>query len=514
MLALSIAAAVWLVWHRALDFFFSQDDFASLGRAAGMVPRLHGPWRYVGIQLTFDLLHSVAGLNPLPYHLVSLLVHAGCSLLLFALLVQRVSRPAALVATVFFAVHPALMHAVYWISVLCDSLALLFGLAALVLLERPAAQRWGALPLFALSLLSKESTLLLPAAAIWLARRDAGASTAPPGRSGLRGRLAEPVRLGLAALSAAYLIYFSTSAYATYFVPAGTAAAASTPSTAAYSLGIGAGLLWNFLTLTGWAVNFALPTVRGFADAVDPGVYPWAAGATVVWLLGLRSAPLRRGGWLTGGVLYLLFVLPVLPLAHHTYHYYLYAPIAGLAWCVAALVETATARFAAAGRWLAGLAIAALLAWNGYAMVLKNETMLFLVPELRSDPVIDRARVAGRVCEDLGASNLPPGTRLAFWSPTLGALRRPAGPDSGGETYMERNVRTALLDGLAVRVMYPQVDTVAFVRDYHSLPDPWRYAVYRLDGSLRVATSAELDTVLTRFPATRGPALGTPLGPS
>jgi hypothetical protein len=271
-------------------------------------------------------------------------------------------------------------------------------------------------------------------------------------------------------------------------------------------MGLGRHVLENALSYVGWTVDFALPTVRGFTDALDPGVYPWAVAALVAWGLGLRWAPLRRHGWLTGGVLYLLLVLPVLPLAHHTYHYYLYAPLAGLAWCVAALVETAGARLAAPGRWGSALAVAALLTWNGYAMVLKDETMPFLASELRSDPVIDRARIAERVDRDLGAADLPRGTRLAFWSPSLVALGRSAGADSSGATYLEGNVRTALLEGLAVRVLLPQVDSVAFVRAYRPLPAPWRYAVYRYDGSLRVATSAELDTVLRDFPAARDSA--------
>jgi len=41
------------------------------------------------------------------------------------------------------------------------------------------------------------------------------------------------------------------------------------------------------------------------------------------------------------------------------------------------------------------------------------------------------------------------------------------------------------------------------VRAYRPLPDPWRYAIYRLDGGLRVATSAEVEGVLERFPAGR-----------
>src|SRR5437773_1695811 len=52
--------------------------------------------------------------------------------------------------------------AVYWVSATGDILALAFALAALLAARRADARRWWAVPLFALSLLSKESTLLLP----------------------------------------------------------------------------------------------------------------------------------------------------------------------------------------------------------------------------------------------------------------------------------------------------------------------------------------------------------------
>ena len=57
-------------------------------------------------------------------------------------------------------------------------------------------------------------------------------------------------------------------------------------------------------------------------------------------------------------------------------------------------------------------------------------------------------------------------------------------------------MRAALFEGLAVRLFLPTVDSVRFVTAYRSLPDPYRYAVYRPDGTLRVASSAELDSVL------------------
>ena len=40
--ALAALAAV-VVYRGALGYDFAQDDFAGLGRAAGILPRLHGP---------------------------------------------------------------------------------------------------------------------------------------------------------------------------------------------------------------------------------------------------------------------------------------------------------------------------------------------------------------------------------------------------------------------------------------------------------------------------------------
>src|SRR5205085_3506711 len=100
--------ASWIVFHRALDLFLAQDDFESLARTVGLLPRLTGPWRLVGKQLLFDALHALAGLNPRPYHLAALLAHAGCAALLFVLLGRRISRPASFAGAAFFAVHPLL----------------------------------------------------------------------------------------------------------------------------------------------------------------------------------------------------------------------------------------------------------------------------------------------------------------------------------------------------------------------------------------------------------------------
>jgi hypothetical protein len=504
---LLIALAGWLVWHRALDYYFSQDDFSSLARTVGLLPRLEGPWRAIGNQLIFDLLHRVSGLSAAPYHAASIAIHLSGAVLLYRLLEREVSRPAAFTGAVFFVTHPALFSAVYWISAVADGLALLFALAALLALRRTGVTRWLAVPLFVLSLLSKESTVLLPVAAVLLVHRNLrrrGAAT------GLVWR--DPLVWSLAAVSALYLGYFWVVAYARYFVPSQAQEPAS--PAAAYAIGLGPHLWQNALSLVGWSVNLFIFTVRGVSDAVDPAVFPWAVAALLGWSAGLALPALRRRGWIEGGALFGTLLLPVLPLHHHTYHYYLDAPLAGAAWCVAALVDAALARVSvrrAAGpprradrtraprsaglrrTWAIAGALAAGLTLNGFALVRKIETHPFVRPELRSDPVVDRALIAQHARDDLQQADLPAGTRLAFWFPQAAIGGAPAGSTaSGAETYWERNVRNALLDGLAIRILRPEVREVRFVRTFTMLPAPWRYAVYRVDGHLRVGTSEEV----------------------
>jgi hypothetical protein len=487
--AAAAALAALVVFHRALDYYFSQDDFLGLARAAGLAPRLAGPWRYLSHQALFDLLRPLAGIEAGPYHALSLASHAASAVLVAVLLARRVSPAAALLGAVFFAAHPALFGAVYWFSAIGDSLALLLALVALLLASRGDAWRWLSLPAFALSLLAKESTLLLPAVVALAGRFDPVVRHAPG-----RGRRA--VTLGLAAIAIAHGVSFvGGDAF-------GVREGVST--LAPYAIGAGPHIGGNLLTYLGWTVAFALPVVKGFNDAVDPAVHPWAWGTLALWLAGLAWPRLRRAGWLMGGILWISFLLPVLGLRNHTYHYYLYAPLAGAAWCVAAAADRVPWRGGAG--WTSALALAALLAVNGALLVRKIETMPFVLPGLRAEPIVDRARIARNVRTSLGAVPLPPGVTLLFWSPTAASLgprgERLAAP-APRATYWEHNVRNALLDGLAVRVMFPQVARVRFVREFtRGREDEW-YAAYRPDGELRVATPAQVDSILGATAARR-----------
>jgi hypothetical protein len=429
-------------------------------------------------------MRVVAGLAPLPYHAVSVCVHAASSALLALLLSRRLAPAAALMGAAFFAAHPALFTAIYSISGIGELLAVGFALAALFVLALEGRARWGAVPLFAASLLSKENTALLPLAfpvALPFLR-------APSGR---RGR--DLPLIVVTAVSLAWIGYLiATDSF-------GVRGA----SNVAYAVDPGASVVRNLLTYLGWTVNPWLPTVSSFSDAVEPDAYPWAFGAMILWLAGLAVPALRARGWIAGGLLFLFPLVPVLPLANHTYHYYLTAPLAGAAWCVAALADGALAPLRrTAVAWAACAAVAALFAVNGAAMIRKIETMPFIYPQMRSNATVDRARIVANVRESLAGSQMPPGARVVFWSPIsigLGPVRTDAQGDTI-ETYWESNVRAALMDGLGVRLLAPQVGGVEFVRSFESADPDAFWAVYRPDGRLKIARAGELDSVLRAAP--------------
>jgi hypothetical protein len=478
---LAVIAAGIAVFFGALQYFFAQDDFAGLARASGVLPRLSGVWRYLSGQLYFDLMWRTAGLDPRPYHLASLLAHLGCALLLYHLMARRLTRPAALVGAVYFAVHPALFTALYSISGIGEILALLFALVALRVAPGSGRGLWAVVIAFALSLLAKESTLLLPVAmalGVAILPRD-------------RGR-ARRAALAIAVIAALYAVEYLRSDV--FRVREGLSQAA------AYALADPGEIGRNLLTYLGWTLNLFLPTVREIGDAVDPAAFPWGIALAVIWLAGLLSPTLRSRGWGTAGITYLLFLAPVLPLRNHTYHYYLYAPLAGAAWGLAALFDGwVVTRLGWRTSMNAATAVAVLLALNGALLVHKIERAPYVVADLRSAPVVDRARIARNVYDALRTAALPDGARLEFWSPSLAAAENDRAR-LASERYWSTNLRAALFDSVGVRVMFPRLAAVRFVEQPPIQPTSDRVALYGRDGRLRVITAAVLDSLLRVHP--------------
>ena len=115
---------------------------------------------------------------------------------------------------------------------------------------------------------------------------------------------------------------------------------------------------------------------------------------------------------------------------------------------------------------------------------------------------MDRARIAERAIADLRAATLAPGETLVFWSPVSqkAAGVAPARDGAPRESYLERNVRDALQDGLAVRVLLPRVTAVRFARSFDPAARGARWAVYLPNGALQVLPTAILDSLLRARP--------------
>jgi hypothetical protein len=200
---------VWLVvpllataaYVTALRVGFLAEDFISvgLGQRTGLTlyyfsPGARPDYRPVGDFITHIVGALLWGLDPLPYHVMGLAMHAAASLLLGLWLAEATGRRAlGLLAGGLFAVFPLHTEAVSWVAAYYDSMAALFAFAGLWLFtlwwKRAVAGAAGvstyafyllSLFFYACALFTKESVFaFLPvfALAAWLAstrmrRRD------------------------------------------------------------------------------------------------------------------------------------------------------------------------------------------------------------------------------------------------------------------------------------------------------------------------------------------------------
>jgi tetratricopeptide (TPR) repeat protein len=193
LLFAGFAAIVLGMYRSALHGPFLSDDIGYIVTSpytreftVGSIAALFDPFgaanlytaNYAPVHLLLTALErNIFAGEVLGFHLVNIAVHALNSVLLVALLVRsRLPLAMALFGGLVFAVHPANVEAVAWISQLKTNGALAFSLGALLALRRhPAA----ATALFTLGLLTKASALFaLPVAATFAWARG-GAEAGP-----------------------------------------------------------------------------------------------------------------------------------------------------------------------------------------------------------------------------------------------------------------------------------------------------------------------------------------------
>jgi len=160
----------------ALQLPFIDDDYGEIPVAGsyfstGWAPLWQNPnLRARTTNMVLDgALDRIFGFTPVPFYVVSILVHALCTLLVYAFSIWTgiVDRPTAFWAACFFAVFEGHQEAVMWISARNESLVFLFGMAAWVcwvkyLRDRSALWYSLAIGAIILAAASKESFVIFP----------------------------------------------------------------------------------------------------------------------------------------------------------------------------------------------------------------------------------------------------------------------------------------------------------------------------------------------------------------
>ena len=170
LIALTIIAYL-PVWHAG--FIWDDDQHLTAN------PCIVGPsgfadiwtsaeaYYYPLVLTTFWIIHQLAGLNPLPYHLLNVLLHAASALLLWRVL-RKLGVPGPWFGAAFWALHPVMVQSVAWVTELKNTQSCFFYLLSILFfLTWDETKKAGprlilSLLFFAMAITSKTSTVMLP----------------------------------------------------------------------------------------------------------------------------------------------------------------------------------------------------------------------------------------------------------------------------------------------------------------------------------------------------------------
>ena len=379
-----LLSVTFALYATTLYFHFAWDDFAYIERNYRIqgfsLPRLWAIWttiylgHYAPIHHTFlAALHSFSGLQPMGYHLGQLLFHASCVCLLYFILKKLEAPRVALLASLLFAVHPANVETVAWISETKSTLAFLFFLLSFWFFIRLRdRERWPdgvwCTLFFLLSLLAKINTIVAPAIFLLYDYKR--------GFSFREGRLWSLGWFFL--ISAVFVAIHLASFYGSRDIPEGTA----------YYGGLGVHLQ-NIPRLVLYYIGMVIfphplsawqmfRIYEEFNWAIGVG---WIALLAIAWLLSRSNR--HTHFW---GLWFLIFLLPVLqifPFGIWVADRYLYIPAIGVFVLVSRLFFLVGDRFARLWQRLgwefAMIAVLLAFAWHAqnYLPVWRNNVVLW-----------------------------------------------------------------------------------------------------------------------------------------
>jgi len=137
----AILLVILLVYLPAFHGGFIWDDDHHVTENPNVIGSwgLRGIWTsgaatYYPLTLTsFWLIHTIWGPNPLPFHVLNVLMHALCAVLLRRVLVNLNAKPAAAwLGAMIWAVHPVQVESVAWITELKNTQSGVFYLLAIL----------------------------------------------------------------------------------------------------------------------------------------------------------------------------------------------------------------------------------------------------------------------------------------------------------------------------------------------------------------------------------------------
>jgi hypothetical protein len=414
----------------ALRVFFSLDDFRFLLRAAGFEDYPDSFKRLVSIKLFFGAAWRLFGTTPWPYHLVVLVLHAANARLLY-ILARRLGlkQIAACAASILFVATPVAFLPMHWISGIQEVTVTFFALiSAYFFLGRGNISIAVSLAAAGLALLCKETSfLLLPVLALILPTTNRRKWIL-----GLGGLL-----LGVGML---------------------WAAGALTPRPAGdpYESALGVNVLWNLFTYNAWIVRVWDYYPDKTAE-FQTGLAVW--GLILPALLGFLAwrYPKNRRPIIRASFLFLCLLLPVLPLIRHSYLYYLYLPLIPFWLLAGSGISNLSKRSIQAG-------ILALFIFNSVIFGIRHRSAE-LREELLEDPILRYAAVAEGFVGELRAKGQVEDEKHLFLMPLskkIIDLTKGLDDRTLGERIQFTVVEKALLDGRALRLFFPAMETTHF----------------------------------------------------